>query len=61
MGFASKPKTPVSKKQKKGLLVSLIEVDLSNKKPNHKLQPIKGSKSRSFILLQKEAQKNMKR
>lgn len=40
------PKDP-----KKGLLVSLIEVDLSNKKQVRKLQD---TKSKSFILLQNQ-------
>jgi hypothetical protein len=48
--------TPISKNSKKGLLVSLIEVDLSNKK-QHKLKKIDGSKSKSFILMQKDCEK----
>ena len=48
-------KSPISQaNKKKGLLVSLIEVDLSNKKnAKHKYQKSKGAKARSFILLQK--------
>lgn len=45
--------------KKKGLLVSLIEVDLSNKKAaKHKYQKSKGAKARSFILLQKDGNKS---
>ena len=36
---------------KKGLLVSLIEVDLSNQKSKTKIKKLKNSKARSFILL----------
>jgi len=47
--------------KKKGLLVSLIEVDLSNKKAaKHKYQKSKGAKARSFILLQKDQSKTRK-
>ena len=59
--FMPKSKSPMYKSpinaasKKKGLLVSLIEVDLSNKKnAKHKYQKSKGAKARSFILLQKD-------
>ena len=45
---------PQAQQPQKGLLVSLIEVDLSNQKSKPKIKKLKNSKARSFILLHGE-------